>query len=145
MYVPRHVELQRAAQLFDRGVGQVRRGERAARVAHHHVEAAAIHHHPGDDLVDLAFDRDVAAETGRVEPSGAELRRDSLASRRVPAGQIHRCAELGQGLGHRSAEVRPAPGHDRDAAGEVEEGLDSHAGDHSSTGWRPAEGDPPVR
>jgi hypothetical protein len=112
---------------------------------HHHVEAAAVRHHPGDDLVDLAFDRDVAAETGRVEPSGAELRGDSLASRRVPAGQIHRCAELGQGLGHRSAEVRPAPGHDRDAAGEVEEGLDSHAGDHSSTGWRPAEGDPPVR
>jgi hypothetical protein len=35
--------------------------------------------------------------------------------------------------------MRPATGHDGDAAGEVEEGLDAHGADHSSTGRGRAE------
>ena len=78
--------------------------------------------------------RPVGVETGRPE-----LRGHALAPRGVAAREVDGRPELGEGLGHRAAEVRPAAGHDGGAAREVEEGLDAHGADHSSTGRGRAE------
>ncbi len=141
----RDVQLEGLSELVDRGVGQVGRGEGAAGVADHHVEAAAIGHHPADERLDLRLGRDVGAEAGRVETGRPELRGHALAPRGVAAREVDGRPELGEGLGHRAAEVRPAAGHDGGAAREVEEGLDAHGADHSSTGRGRAEGGRVVR